>query len=51
MNYEQALEFLSTSKNVEDWNQKRDKVKQYLSTQEMALIDSSGLICKVLNNN
>jgi len=47
-NYQKAIEVLKTAVSVEDWNNKRDKVKKTLTRGELALIDGSGLIVQTL---
>ena len=47
-NYQKAIELLKTAVSVEDWNNKRDKVKKTLTRGELALIDGSGLIVQTL---
>lgn len=47
-NYERAIDLLRTAKSVQHWNELRSVTKAILTTDEMNLIDASGLIVKVL---
>lgn len=51
MNFDEAVKLLMTSKDVHDWNDKRDQVKPFMSQTEMYEIDGKGLIHKALNKN
>jgi hypothetical protein len=48
MTKQEAINYLSTSKNVEDWNNKREELKTKISQDDLNNIDASGLIVKVL---
>ena len=50
-NYEKALELLDKVKSVNEWNIVRDSIKHTISTQELGIIDSSGLITKILGQD
>lgn len=51
MNYEKAIELLKTAKNVTQWNELRESIKNTLTQSELCQIDSSGLIVEVLGKN
>jgi hypothetical protein len=48
MNYDEAIEYLKTSKDVNDWNNKMIRVQNSLTQVEVARINQSGLIVEVL---
>jgi hypothetical protein len=50
-NYEKAIELLKTAKNVTQWNELRESIKNTLTQSELCQIDSSGLIVEVLGKN
>ena len=47
-NYESAVAALKEATNIEQWNAIRSRVARTLSAQQLAKIDSSGLIVEVL---
>ena len=47
-NFTEALTELKTAKSVDQWNEIRYKWVDIISTQELAEIDSCGLIVQVL---
>jgi len=42
---------LSAAKNVDEWNLIRDEIKTHVTTHDLATIESSGLITKVLGKD
>lgn len=51
MTTEKAIEILKGSTSVEDWNNKMTLIKQDLPKQDIAKIEMSGLIVKVLGRD
>jgi hypothetical protein len=55
MNYNEAIDFMKESKNVDDWNERREIVKGDIDPEEypktIAFIDGSGLITEVLGED
>lgn len=56
MTVEKAVNLLEKAKNVEEWNDIRDEIKFQVSGNDwlekyVPIIDCSGLVVKVLNNN
>ena len=56
MNLERAIEILKQSKNVQDWNEKREFIKLQMDeltwlTHYMPTIDASGLIVEILGKD
>ena len=47
----EAIRSLKLAKDVTDWNIIRETFVSILSTQELAIIDSSGLIVEVLGKD
>lgn len=50
-NYFQALKALENAKSVKEWNDIRSYWTEVLTQGELALIDSSGLIVKLLGKD
>lgn len=50
-NYRNAIEDLKNAKNVEEWNKIRERWRSTLTNGELALIDSGGLIVKLLGRD
>lgn len=53
MTEKEALLLMETSKDVQDWNKKREEVKSSMTPKEWRSmypkLDNSGLIVKILN--
>ncbi len=53
MTEKEALLLMETSKDVQDWNEKREEVKSSMTPKEWRSmypkLDNSGLIVKILN--
>ena len=48
----EGIEYMSKSTSVEDWNNRREDVKEHLNIKEVIKhIDASGLIVKVLGKD
>lgn len=50
-NYQEAIKALSNAKTVKEWNQIRSQWTDILSQGELAYIDASGLIVKLLGKD